>query len=460
MRCLRLLFMVAALLAFSAATASAADQQPLFPLVSGLQKDATAQVTIELNVGGEMLIQEEKQLQKMPLSVAAKLQYEERLLAWSPDGADPVRCLRYYNAASATIQVDKSEIQRRLPAKQRLLLAEIRDGHAAINGLDRPLTREQLDLVNVVGNTLALEWLLPGRELAEGDHWNQKASTIGALLGMDHVAVCEVSSVVTGEVNNHVQIRMAGTVHGTIDGAPTELELRAAYLFHQRQKRITKFNLAIQEHRTPGEVVPGLDIVAQVKLAIVPLDNKPRHTGDLLADRAQDATQPLQRELLYDGRQRGFRFRYDAAWYVTAEQTDLLSLRRLDRGDLIAQCNITTLPARSAGRQTSLEQFEREVRQSLGEHLDDVTAATHWTTAQGHDCLGIVANGKVEGLPIQWRYYLIADDDLPRVSIAFTVEQSSLQHFADADRQIIDSLELLDGQAASTAAKQNGKASR
>ena len=85
---------------------------------------------------------------------------------------------------------------------------------------------------------------------------------------MDHIAVCEVRSVVTGESHNQVRIRMAGTVHGTIDGAPTEIDLRGAYLFHLDRRRITKFNLAIKEKRTANEVVPGLDIVAQVKLTI------------------------------------------------------------------------------------------------------------------------------------------------------------------------------------------------
>ena len=330
-----------------------------------------------------------------------------------------------------------------LPEDQRLVLAEVRDSHSALNGLQTPMTRDALDLVQIVGNTLAIDRLLPGKEQAEGDSWPHDRDTIGALLGMDHVAVCEVTSIVTGEENKQVQIRMAGTVHGTIDGTATEIDLRGAYLFHLGKKRITKFNLAIKEHRTSGEVAPGLDVVAKLKLKITPTETLSHISQEAIAQ-AEKLSGPVSHELRYESSERGMRFRYDDAWYVTAEMRDLLSLRRLQEGSLIAHCNVTTLPARSEGRGTSLEQFERDVRKSLGNYLVEVAAATQWKTGSGHNCLGIIANGKIKDVPVQWRYYLIASAGMPRVSLAVTVEHSQVEQFDSADRQIVDSLELID----------------
>ncbi len=441
---------------FSAgAVAEQAETYQLKPLLSA---GCTSDVTIRLEVGGDMLVRSDGKIERLPLTVTGKLSYQEELIVWSADSDSVARSLRSYETASAMIQVDKGGDQRTLPADSRLVVAEIREGRSALNGADRALSREQLDLINVVGNTLAIDRLLPDRSLAEGDRWSHDAATIGALLGMDHVAVCEVTSVLTGESHRQVQIRMAGTVHGTIDGASTEIQLRGAYLFHLGQQRITKLNLAIQEKRSASEVVPGLDVVAKVSLVVVPVAT-PKITPEQVR-RAGNVSQSLMRTLRFDAEERGFRFEHDAAWYVTAESNDLLSLKCLQNSDVTAHCNVTTLPPRSNGRQTSLPQFESDVRESLGEKLGKVIAATEWTTKQEHHCLGVIVDGKVAEVPLQWRYYLVWDDNLPRVSVAVTVEQSLLKQFADADRQIVDTMQLSPLPSMATAAKESGPTAR
>jgi len=446
------------------AARSSGEELKKYLLRSHLSPGETASVSLELEVGGEMIFREKTETKRLPVSVAGRLSYQQQIVAWSADPAKIARSLRNYQTASATIRVGENSgenlkensVERTLPADQRILVAELRSGRASLAGIAGPLTREQYDLVNVTGSSLAIDRLLPGREMAEGESWDHDRDVLGALLGMDHVAVCEVSSVITGEAHHQVQIRMAGTVHGTIDGASTEIHLRAAYLFHQQRQRITKFNLAIQEKRSAGEVVPGLDVVAKVRLVVGKTPRKD-HFDEKLVRQISEVSKPLEHKLLYDAQEQGFRFLHDTAWYVTAEQRDLLSLRCLQEGDLTAHCNVSTLPARSEGRQTTLEQFERDIRESLGDHLESVTASTQWKTAHGHDCLGIVAIGTFEEVPVQWRYYLLAGDGLPRVSLAVTLEQSQIERFADADRQIIETLELVPRPVASTATKKNSR---
>ncbi len=448
-------------LAIAATNASrcSADETTKYLLQPRIAEDDTASISLELKVGGEMLFREKSEIKRLPLSVTGELKYDQQIIAWSAEPAEAARSLRNYQTASATFEVGKESLERNLPNEQRSIIAELREGHSTLVGSQGPLTRSQLDLLDVVGNPLAIDRLLPGRELAEGDSWDHDKSSIGALLGMDHVAVCEVSSVVIGQAHKQVQIRLAGTVHGTIDGASTEIDLRGAYLFHLRRGRITKFNLAVKEKRAAGQVVPGLDVVAKIQLTVgkasteQPLDQK-------LVQRASDLSKPLQRNLLYKAEGLGFYFLHDMAWYVTAEQSDLLSLRCLQEGDLTAHCNVSTLPARSEGRQTTLEQFERDVRESLGDNLKSVTASTQWKNAKGHDCLGVIAVGKFEGVPVEWRYYLIAADSLPRVSLSVTLEQSQIDRFDDADRQIIDSIELMPKADTATAAKDSGRSAR
>ena len=111
--------------------------------------------------------------------------------------------------------------------------------------------------------------------------------------------------------------------------------------------------------------------------------------------------------------------------------------------ELEAHCNVSVLPPRSAGRHTPLDEFERDVRQTLGDKLETVSAATEWETKRGNHCLGVIADGKVGEVPIEWRNYLVSADDCPRLSLTVTLKRELTAQFADAERQIIDSLELI-----------------
>ena len=450
----RLLFGVMLLVA-TANTTFAADEET-YLLTPELAAGDTTSVKVTLEVGGEMLLTQEKVEKKFPLSVKGELAYLEKLINWSTDANDTARAAREYRTAKAKVQVEKGGLLRELPAEKRLVIAELREGQSQLACADEPLTRDQFDLLNVVGNSLALNRLLPGTKLGIEGSWQHDGQAIGALLGMDNVAVCEVSSTITGCEKRQVQIRMAGTVHGTVDGAPTEMELRAAYLFNLAKKRITKFNMAIKENRNASQVVPGLDVVAKVSVTVSAA--KPSQMSEQLQATAE-ATESLPNELSYEAPQRGYQFLHDSAWYVIAEQSDRVSLRSLQNGNQTAHCSLSTLPERSKGRETTLEEFESEVRESLGEHLKTVTASTNWQTEQGHTCLGVVAQGENEGIPIEWRCYLIASPGLPRVSLSFTIEQAQLDQFNDADRQIVNSMELMQP-VTSTAKKSSKRRSR
>jgi hypothetical protein len=99
----------------------------------------------------------------------------------------------------------------------------------------------------------------------------------------------------------------------------------------------------------------------------------------------------------------------------------------------------------------TLQDFEANVVKSLGDKLDKVEAATEWANAAGHQCLGVIATGKIEDVQMQWRYYLVGEAGKRPATVSVTVEQSLLDRFGDADRAMIDSMVLLDGPAVAAA---------
>jgi hypothetical protein len=425
--------------------AEGGEDSPAYRLTSRLENGAVTNVTVSLEVGGELIVPgEEGKETKLPMSVAAKLAYEEQLVAWWQDPSIATRSIRNYSEARATLKTAEKGETRELPESVRTIVAKAAGSSTALNGLDRSLSRQEYDLIDVVGNSLVIDRLLPNKEFKESDGWDHAPETMAALLGMDHVAICEVRSVNTGEENRQVQIRLAGTVHGTVEGAATEMDLRGAYLFHLDEGRITKFNLAIKELRKPGEVTSGLDVVAKLSLAATPRPKSAESKFDEASlTKAREMTTEAISELQVDSPARGYRFRHDSSWYVTAEQREHMSLRLLERGDFLAHCNVTTLTVRPTDKPMTLQEFEADVTKTLGDKLDKVEAATEWANEAGHHCLGVIATGTAEDVPMEWRYYLIAAEGMRQVAVSVTVEQSMRERFADADKAIIDSLVLL-----------------
>jgi hypothetical protein len=447
---------------FAASFAAEPADEPSYDLTARLEPGEAADVNVTLEVGGEVTLPattaaETKQL---PLSVAARFAYAEQIVTWSSDPAAPARAVRRYSDATATIKTNAAAEERTLPAEKRTVTAELAADGFAVRGVDAALTRNEFDLLDVEGNSLAIDRLLPGKTFREGEGWDHTAEVIGPLLGMDHVAVCEVRSVVVGEENRQVQIRLAGTVHGTVDGAAAELELRAAYLYHLDRGRISKLNLAIKHHSKPAEAASGLDVVAKLSVIVAPVTEADRRAFTLASlVAAEKLTRAELRELSVEYPDRGYRFRHDKGWITVAAQREVLSLKLIDEGNYLAHCNVANGPPRAVGQPKTLGEFTQEVQKALGERFEQIAAATEWTTPAGNHCLGVFANGKIDDVEMQWRYYYIADEGLPQITTSVTLERAAVDRFADADRPLVDSLELIPSAAQTAAALVNPAAS-
>jgi hypothetical protein len=442
--------------------ATAAERIDLSPRSAA---NELTRVSIQVEAGGHNLIRTEETAdakqseQKLPVSVTAKLQYEERCLNALTDTTKSGTALavRYYDQAEATIKVDDSGRTPKLPEDRKLFVVE--------HGIDRPilycpngpLSREQLDLIDVVGDAIALNRLLPPNPVAKDDTWSNSSTVMGPLLTLDSVAVCEVKSVLEDYNASFAKIRLAGTVQGTADGAATEIEVRAVYLFNRHFRRVSRLNLAIRERRSIGGATPGLDAVAKLQIQVEPLD-KSAHIDDATVAKAAAAKRDPSADLLYESGPLGLRFEHDRNWYVTSQQRESVTFRRVDRGDLVAQCTLTALPPKSAGRQTTLEQFQKDVTYSLGKNFGEMVSSRQFQNEAGLYCYELVVRGFVQEVPVEWHYYLLSPENGDRVSAAITLEKPMVDRVGQTDRELIESLELFPRMpAAQTAARPTAK---
>jgi hypothetical protein len=464
--------------AFAAGPARAADEK--IDLTPRFQPAQTLRVTVNFEAGGNALVRvastggfassngepaaasvgaagsasapTETQL---PISVNANLQYDERRLV-------PVRgatvsasvrpgtplAVRHYHDAQATIKVDKGGLTPRLADSRRLIVVAHSEARPALYSAAGPLPRDELDLIDVVGNSTVLDQLLPAYPVASGDSWPADAATMAGLLTFDTVTVCEMQNVLEEFNASFAKIRLAGVVHGTADGTPTEQEVRAVYLFDRRLGRVARMNIAAREKRSIGGATPGLDAVAklQIKLEPAPADTP-------LADAAVTTAARTPRptfDVLYDAPSLGFRLTHDRQWYLTSQTRQAVTLRRVQQGEVLATCTITALAPKPAG--TTLEQFQRDIAQALGSNFGEMVAARQWLSTKRNYCYGVVARGAVEQVPIEWHYYLLTDPETGhRASVAITIEGPKVEQLAQADRTLVEAIELFAPQPQSQA---------
>ena len=408
------------------------------------------QVSIELEAGGSTLVQTQRDdggalgpEQRLPMSVSAKLRYtERRLVDFGRTSADhSLLAIRYYDVAEAVIKVDQGGLAPRLADARRLIALENAGFRPTLYCPNAPLPRQELDLIDTVGNSFVVDELLPQKPVADGDSWPSNPATMAALLTLDSVAVCEVQSVLEEYNGGFAKIRLAGVVHGTADGAAIEQEVRGVYLFDRTLRRITRLNLAVREKRSIGGATPGLDAIAKLQIKIEPLKDSPRLT-DASVDAVTEAARAPARDLVYEAAPMGFRIRHDRQWFITGEQRESVTLRRIDGSDLVAQCTLTMLPPKSAGRQPTLEQFQKDVAYSLGKNFGELVSTRQWQNPHGHFCFEVVVRGKVEELPVEWHYFLVSRQSGHRISVAVTIQGSMVDRVQGADRSLVEGLEL------------------
>ncbi len=419
--------------AWSATLAGAAESYDLRP---ALQSDSLCHVDIMLQVGGEATLAADGKKTSLPMSVVANLNYDEKLLAVASSATSPRRSLRYYDEANVAIKIDRGGQKPLLRESRRLISAQADAGSVTLFSPSGPLMRDELDILELPASSLIVNNLLPREPVAVGGSWSHDDKMMASLLGLDAASAVRVTSRLVDVVGGTAKIVLEGSLKGAIVGVGTEIELKAKYDFDLKTKHIHWFALLVKEHRAIGHVGPGLDVVAKLIMKVTPITESV-HLSPEICKSVAESTDGLT-ALEFESTAGNFRFDYDRRWYITSEERNVAILRFVDRGELVAQCNIS--PLADVQKQLTLANFQQEIQRSLADHFGQFLEATEDTGEAGYNVYRVVAAGKVAELPIQWIYYLLTSPEGQRVTLAFTMESNLAERFAAADRELVGSL--------------------
>jgi hypothetical protein len=406
-----------------------------------------SRVTAQLEVGGNLKVVADGKVKPLPMSVVAQLAYDELIFTAE---ADHVSSLRYYDRAEATIKIEQGGAKPTLRDERRLIGADWGTAGVTLFSPQGPLKRDELDLLALPANSLVIDALLPSEPVEVGKAWKHAEPLLAALLDLDAVSSSDVQSTLKSATpQRSATIEMSGKLEGAVHGVSTKIELKGRYTYDFTRRRITHFVLLANEDRSIGHVATGVDVTSKVTLSVAPLaDSQHLDLDDL--SKAEFVADPARNPLVYES-ESGFRLFLDRRWHAVNDDAKLLTLRFVDRGDLLAQCNISALEKASPGEHVSLTRFQADIREALGKNFGQFLRASTGTDSQGRTIYSVVANGKVSELPIEWHYYLIADSQGRQVAFAFTLEEGLLERFADTDRLLVGTVELFDPTVETTA---------
>lgn len=412
-----------------------------YDLVSQPAVGQTVRVEVQLDVGGDLTLADEGKTRKLKMSVAGKLVYDEKILL--PNSASRLarRSVRYYDQAAAVIKIDDGGAEPTLDKTRRLIVADSSGGRATLFSPSGPLTRQELDLIDVPANSLLLDSLLPDRPVGIGDRWQLADDLVAALLGLDAVSQSNVECELTEVTGPRAKLELAGRVLGAIGGVGTEIEVKGKYRYDFDIHRVTGLGLLVKEQRSIGHVTTGLDVVAKLQLALGPAEDN-RHLADQKLAQLTLSPRPETLLLQCESPTKKFTIGHARDWHLMTDSGELLALRLVDRGELVAQCNVSALPDVRPDNPPSLAKFQQDLRRSLDKSFGNFVEASESVNSAGYRVLRVIVEGQISDLPLRWHYYLVTDQAGHAAVVAFTVETELVPRLGDADGELVASLQF------------------
>lgn len=375
---------------------------------------------------------EKKDIQEAPFEAQGELVYVERLLS----GDALRRSVRHYEQAEVEYLVGKQSNKRRISEHQRLILAQREAGPVLLTCPQQPMTRDELDLLDIPGNTLALAEILPAGPVRIGDSWDVPAAVVAALLVIDEVSETTLSGTLRRVEENMAVLEYSGMIRGIVQGAKTEMKLTAKGNFDLATRNLTWFALAIREQREISDALPGLEATARLRLVAQPSEVIEPLNDEIVAT-LPPPEDPNHQVLKFVSEQNHFELLMDRRWRVIVDRSDVTILRLFEAGSLIAQAVVSPLPDGPPDKDLALTSFQDEVKQSLGKHAGQILEAAEGTGDGGIRVLRVTAAGVVSEVSMQWVYYHVSNTEGRRTAFAFTVQTDLIEKFGERDRAML-----------------------
>ncbi len=220
--------------------------------------------------------------------------------------------------------------------------------------------------------------------------------------------------------------------------------------------QIRRLVLKRRETRKAGPVEEGLNVESTLTVDRRAVDPKEREKVPAALLDVSSSPLPSDRErddrrewlLLIDPAGR-YTLEHDRSWHIYWDDQHLTVLKRLDRGEVVAQCNLNVGPKVARGRHQDPDQFRDDVRRALGDRFVQFVGMGEVEPSgiSGDDPAAgfrykVGVQGRQGDVSILWDYYLLASPEGEQVLATFT-HAAADRGFGDQDRALIGSFRWL-----------------
>jgi hypothetical protein len=400
-------------------------------------------VDVQVNVSGTAEFAIEKgQFLAHPIVAEANLKFRERWLPGAGRDAEALRSLRHYDSLATEIKVADHATRSQLSADRRLMVAQGRSAGILFYSPLGRLTAADLELLRAPADTLCLVALLPPNPVSVGDQWTPPAWVGQMLTDTEAASKSELNCTLESVADDKAKVIVTGMVTGASAGSSGKVELHGWYLFDLKAKLLTHAELDQTEERTVGPVSPGLKVSAKTVVARAASSNSEGLTQE--AASAVPLDPPIVLTRLRFRAPWNIEVTHDRDWHIFQQNPQIAVLRLIDQGSLIAQCNLTPIRAATAGQHVSVNQFQDDIRTSLGPRFKSIEKAEQIPTDDGRFLYRVAVAGEANKSPITWIYYLCAASNGSQTSSVFAVDSSLSKRLGDRDLEMMKSLKFTD----------------
>jgi hypothetical protein len=434
---LSLTFAVSSLIGQSSAKVPLQDRS--YGIEAQYDKAKVYQVEVQLEHAGTVLIEyhdKEIQDQKFPIHVKAGLNFYERFIG-SPTKPQSVR---FYQDATASIQIDQAKLDSKLNPENRLIVSRIKTDtgnkfqFASVNDI---LQQKELELIKNPGDPLALPAILSHFQSAVGSTWEPDRDALARLLALDRVIFSDVKLELKEADAKTVKLHLIGKLKAEVDDTLTEMAIAGVIYLDPEQRMPRAMRLTINENRRAAQIAPGFQGQTKIDLKIAACSEVPQLTTEALREIAQ--TKTIRNVLKWVGESGSFELTYDPNWKMITSDEEAAIFRFVDNGDLLTQCSIVRLPSRPANKPLSLTDFESEVAKIISKDSQSrIVQSSENSNLHGAKCLRVLVSGIEEQVPMNWIYYNIAAGDGRQVTFVFMLEEQVVGRVTTAAEKLVD----------------------
>jgi hypothetical protein len=134
---------------------------------------------------------------------------------------------------------------------------------------------------------------------------------------------------------------------------------------------------------------------------------------------------------------------HDRDWHVVGTTDSHLVLRLLDRGDFMAQANLTWWKKAEDGKHLTPDEFKKIISLSPGWELEEILESSEIATDEGRWLYRITAKGDLDGIKVIQNFFCLANGKGDQMIVTFTMKPGNVSKIGTRDVALVNSIELL-----------------